>query len=284
MKYLLCLLITCLHIFQMSAKDVTSVLQKLDREMLQREKYFVRKDSVINDLKRQLNLSVTLADSFRISNRIYDQYKSYQYDSAYVYANSTHQLAQRMNDSDALLRAEGKRLFCLLSGGAFYEADAVAKETELKGTSHRARGDFYALCTRLYSDLYYFTKTPAYRETYLVKMKAYRDSVLALLPDTSVVYRLTDALYVSRNSSDKQQKLLRLVADEATDLHQKAIILANAANLYLGKNDTLSSGGIFSVRPQSRDNGEHVKNRAGSLSVCHGLWRIGKPLCALGTG
>lgn len=72
-------------------------------------------------------------------------------------------------------------------------------------------------------------------------MIIYRDSVLNLLPDTSYTHRYVKALYLTKSVNDKKQELKKLLENNSTDIHRKAIILSNLANLYLGKNDTLGA-------------------------------------------
>lgn len=241
MKYLFCIFTICLYSLNSTCKDIKDILSRLDYEISQKDVYLNYKNSAINGLKQRLSHSETTLDSFNITNNIFNEYKSYQYDSAYVYANRTLELARKLDNKDFILISKGNILFCLFSGGAFYEAKDIIKEAEMKGISTKARGEFYSLCTRLYSDLYYFTKTPEYRQSYKKKMTVYRDSVIFLLPDTSYIHQYIKALYLTNSVSKKQTELKSLLINKSADSHQKAIILSNLANLYLEKNDTLSA-------------------------------------------
>lgn len=143
-------------------------LGQLDAEIAKRGSYLARKDSVIRDLKNKL-VAVPATDDerqFCLTSRIYQEYKSFQYDSAYHYASRSLYWAERLKDKDKILSANGNLLFCFFSGGAFKEAADIAGNAPLEGTSPAARGEFYALCTRLYSDMYNYARVDDLRLRY----------------------------------------------------------------------------------------------------------------------
>ena len=143
-------------------------LGQLDAEIAKRGSYLARKDSVIRDLKNKL-VAVPATDDerqFCLTSRIYQEYKSFQYDSAYHYASRSLYWAERLKDKDKILSANGNLLFCFFSGGAFKEAADIAGNAPLEGTSPAARGEFYALCARLYSDMYNYARVDDLRLRY----------------------------------------------------------------------------------------------------------------------
>lgn len=218
-------------------------LGQLDAEIAKRGSYLARKDSVIRDLKNKL-VAVPATDDerqFCLTSRIYQEYKSFQYDSAYHYASRSLYWAERLKDKDKILSANGNLLFCFFSGGAFKEAADIAGNVPLEGTSPAARGEFYALCTRLYSDMYNYARVDDLRLRYQKNIISYRDSVLRLLPDTSYTYQEMRALFGLDLSVEERIRACQHLMEIAGTRHQKAIITSNLASLYLLQKDTLQA-------------------------------------------
>lgn len=161
MKYIIFfLIIWCNFISVYGIDDLKYNLDKLDSEIAKRGIYLSRKDSVINSLKNRLGTvsSEDYENQFFINNEVYQAYKSFQYDSAYNYASRSLFWAEKLNDKDKILSANGDLLFCFFSGGAFKEASDIAASAPVRGASPIKRGEFYALCTRLYSDMYNYAR------------------------------------------------------------------------------------------------------------------------------
>lgn len=221
---------------------VDSILNVLDREIGQRKKYAVAKESVVSDLKRQLKGVYELRQQFLLNDKIYDEYKSYQYDSAYVYAMNAIRCAQELNDRDLKLKADSNLLFCFLSSGLFKEAVDIISMTTVEGTSAQQKGHFYSLCARLYSDLVNYIDLESYKQNY--KQESVRYCNLALLYLEPSSYEYKDALVLKGIGTDIDRKIegYKLLTDSfRNDNHQLAINTSNLANLFLGKKDTVQA-------------------------------------------
>lgn len=244
MKYIIGLLILFLNVFTIySQTDVRQIIKRMDSEIKNRNIYLAAKDSVISEQKNSLSLLSydNYAENFRLNNIIYNLYKSFQYDSAYHYAYETLYWAEKLKDKDKELTAKGNILFCFISGGSFKEAAEIAENISICGVSSQARGEFYALCTRLYSDMYNYTRIERYRNTYMEKLLSYRDSVLALTSDTSYVHQEIQTLFGFELSVSERIAACEKLINNVSDNHRKAIITSNIAGLYLGEKDTLNA-------------------------------------------
>src|ERR1700712_4653490 len=95
--FLLLLLIPCTAF---SSSKTDSLFDQLKNEFSQKSVYDNQKE--ISILKLKKNLTRTQKSNFQgqfgICLKIYDEYKSYQYDSAYVYASKLQELSRQLND------------------------------------------------------------------------------------------------------------------------------------------------------------------------------------------
>lgn len=222
---------------------VDSILNVLDGEIEQRKKYTMAKEYVIADLKGRLKEVSEPGEQFLLNDRIYNEYKSYQYDSAYVYAMNAIRCAGELNDRDLELKAASNLLFCFLSSGLFKEAvDIVNRTTVEEGTSAQQKGHFYSLCARLYSDLANYIDLQSYKQSYKKESVRYCNLALLCLEPSSYAYK--DALVLRDIGADADRKIegyKQLTDSSRNDNHQLAINTSNLANLFLGKKDTLQA-------------------------------------------
>src|ERR1700733_12648810 len=95
--FLFILLFPCLA-FSVTKTD--SLFDQLNRELNNKKIYDQHKEETIQKLKGLLKTVSpdNLQAQFAICTKLYDEYKSYQYDSAYVYATKMLDISHRLND------------------------------------------------------------------------------------------------------------------------------------------------------------------------------------------
>lgn len=222
--------------------QIDSILNVLDMEIEHRKEYAMNKEDVVASLKQQLKGLQEPREQFLLNDRIYDEYKSYQYDSAYVYAMNTKRYADKLNDKDLKVKANSNLLFCFLSAGLFKEAVDIAHTTNIEGSSAKQKAHFYSLCARLYSDLLNYNDLEWYKQNYEKESVQYCDSALQYLDPSSYEYH--DVLVLRNRGADIDRKIAdyKLLVDSSrSDNHQLAINTSNLANLFLGKKDTIQA-------------------------------------------
>lgn len=103
---------------------ILEILGELDKTIDRREQFSGQKERRIMNIKEQL-ASDTLRDRFVLYHRLFDEYRYYQYDSAYVYARKLETLAVKSGRLEEKAIAESALLFCFKSVGFFNEATDV---------------------------------------------------------------------------------------------------------------------------------------------------------------
>ncbi len=153
-----------------------SLLVKLDSLLKQREFFLKKKEDRIASLKDQVKLS---PDKFYTYEKIYEEYKSFIYDSAFSYARKMQTEAYRSNDPIKIASSKIKLSFVLLSSGMFNEAlDTL--HTISRDLPDSIDIAFYSVLSRTYYDLVDFNRDNYFTERYTKLGNQYVDSALML--------------------------------------------------------------------------------------------------------
>ncbi|WP_460556134.1 DUF6377 domain-containing protein [Hymenobacter daeguensis] len=115
---------------------------------------------------------------FDLGLRIYDEYKAFKYDSAFVYCQKITRLAERLGKPEKVEIAKLKLAFVLLSSGLFKETFETLESIRPGFLNVVDKQSFYFLKARAYSDLGDFNQDQTYRPVYYQKALAYADTAL----------------------------------------------------------------------------------------------------------
>ena len=220
-------------------ESIEDVLTRVDKAIEQRDSYGVAKQQRIDELKGQLSGS----NQFGTYNRIFNQYKYYQYDSAYVYARKLEKLAESSGKRIDAAIAQSALLFCYKSVGFFNEATDIIDHFRPEGLPDRLLSDFYLLCAQTYQNLSsYVSGTAELSTEYDQRKMYYYDLALKHAADYSFEYSsiaLDIALvqhYSDRLAIDERKSL---IAQYDLDEHEQAVqySILSAAYNSLGRND-----------------------------------------------
>ncbi len=153
-----------------------------------RQQYDDERTKTIGLLRQQLAESRKLAgsDLFDLNYRLYDEYKSYCYDSARHYGLECLAIAQQQQRDDRYIEAVHALAFSLISAGLLSEADELLKSidrTKLSGQLLTEDYTHQALLWRTRAD--YIRQEPYYTR-YITRSNAYLDSLLCILPEHSM--------------------------------------------------------------------------------------------------
>ena len=76
--------------------------KELDQTLADEPLYLNKKNSVINQLKSNLRFSVSNEIRYSLYEKLYDEYKSYQSDSALVYAKRSLNIAYKNQNNSQI--------------------------------------------------------------------------------------------------------------------------------------------------------------------------------------
>ncbi|MDO7874953.1 DUF6377 domain-containing protein [Hymenobacter sp. ASUV-10] len=128
------------------------------------------------------------AAKFELGLRIYDEYKAFKYDSAFVYCQKIKRLAEALKQPEKIEIAKLKLAFVMLSSGLFKETFETLDSIDPGRLSEADKHNFYFLKARAYSDLGDFNQDQTFRPVYYKKALAYADTTLQFCPPGSYEY------------------------------------------------------------------------------------------------
>lgn len=236
--YLLLLLIPCMAF---AATKTDSLFDQLNKEIINKKNYDDAKEVTIKKLKQSLQTtpSRNLQRQFDLCTRLYDQYKSYQYDSAYVYATKMQYISHALNDKLKSDYSKIKMGFILLSSGMFKETFDNLNGINVKSLPDSVRIEYYSILTRAYYDLAGFDNDGHYTVAYNALANKYIDSAIALSKPDSY-----DRIYFTGYKKQKNGQLqesagdfIELLKHHRLTEHQHAIVASTLSNIYENTKD-----------------------------------------------
>lgn len=144
----------------------------------------------INDIRSlQQSLSATdprsVEKSFEITERIYEEYKIFNYDSAYRYAKKLQDLSHHIQDSNHYASAKLKLIFIMLSAGLYKETYDSLQATHIHASPDSIKAEFYTLWARYYYDIAAYENDNYHSVDYDIKGSELLDTALTYYPANS---------------------------------------------------------------------------------------------------
>ena len=125
------------------AQDSFAILKnELDQTLTNKALYLNKKNSAINQLKSRLRSASSNEIRYLLNEKLYEEYKSYQSDSALVYAKRSLNIAYKNQNSYQINKAQLNLASILGTLGMYNQALEILKPMELKLTPG-LKGEFY---------------------------------------------------------------------------------------------------------------------------------------------
>lgn len=137
------------------AREIKDILDELDKTIERREIFSSQKERRISELRNELG-DARPEEVFPLSRKLFDEYKYYQYDSAYHYARRLESLASDSGNENETVIAQSALLFCFKSVGYFKEAVDIIDDFERRhpeNLPHEILVPFYMLCAETWQNL-----------------------------------------------------------------------------------------------------------------------------------
>lgn len=171
------------------AQDINPILNTLDKELVKKDYYIKLKYNRIKELKRNVHkytLSMDNAKLYGYYMTLFDEYKSFKYDSAYYYLEQAKVKSLLLKDPRLLSRAKIKEGFVLLSSGLFKEAIDTLSSVDAGRLDVSNLFEYYSIKARAYYDLADYNKDLRYNINYIQKGNQYlEDAIRVVKPNTN---------------------------------------------------------------------------------------------------
>src|ERR1700748_3451648 len=156
MKFLLLILLfSSFGYSAYSSEKTDSLLTQLKLELSKMKMYDDQKELRIKKLKNQLEI-VSKTDynkQYNLYSDLYEEYKVYQFDSAYAYTQKLLAISKLTNNVSRQLDTKTRVAFILLSAGMFKETFESLNEINTRLLGDSSKSEYYSLKERAYWDL-----------------------------------------------------------------------------------------------------------------------------------
>lgn len=196
MRNLLSILLVFSSLF-ISAQNINFVLDSLDRELDNNKLYLKIKYDSIQDFKNNIQKFTLSKDDKNLYKHymlLFDEYKSFKYDSAYYYLELAKNKANVLKDSDLLSRTKIKEGFVLLSSGLFKESLDTLNSINVDDLYSKTKFEYYRVLARTYYDLADYNKDQRFNIHYIQKGNVYLEKALEFVEPDSNEYWATESL------------------------------------------------------------------------------------------
>lgn len=191
MKYLLVALTSCFFFVApvWSSSETEKLLKELEQCILYKETYQVQKQERIAALVESLRAAegnkVLMSEIYQ---KLFTEYKSFIYDSAFKYVTRVNELAVESGDRERINRARIMMGFTLLSSGLFKESLDILSNIRPDPADTGTLREYYSVIARTYYDLADYDNDDHYARVYRRTGNLYLDSAIHLLDDHSPEY------------------------------------------------------------------------------------------------
>jgi uncharacterized coiled-coil protein SlyX len=218
--------------FSTKAADRDGLLDELTQALANKPAYFKQRTDRIAMLTGQFNAHKAEDEQkFALGLRIYQEYKSFKYDSAFTYARRLLQLAIKIKSPEKVEASKLNLAFIQVSSGMFKEAFESLESVNPTRLDSGNRAELYFTKARAYSDLVDFNSSDYYRPAYIAKSVAYSDTALAYCrPGSYQALAVQGFRYLKRNDIQASAQIYRRILGLANlTLPQLAVNASTAA-------------------------------------------------------
>nr|WP_315817896.1 DUF6377 domain-containing protein [Paraflavitalea speifideiaquila] len=221
-----------------------SLLEALNSAIAAAASYDQAKVQAMQQLKQSADKipATDFPARFAAYQQLYEEYKIFNYDSAYSYARKLQQTAAALADPLRSDLARIKLSFILLSSGMFKEAFDSLQNIKLHLFPDSLKAEYYSLMARYYYDLADYDNDQYHTPGYNSKANDYMDSALRLFPPDSFSFNYYSGLKNIRNGRREEagHYFQILMNDPHLSYHELALTASTLSDNYIqnGKTDT----------------------------------------------
>ena len=174
-------------------KSTDALLREIDGIIKNRQTYGAEKEARIADLKKLLAEATSDEQRYGFCGRLFDEYRAYNLDSSFVYAQRKEELAHRMDKLDYLDDAAMNMAEVMGTTGMYKEALELLGQIDKKTLPDYLYGYYYHLYRTIYGLMGDYAVTEKVKKEYYRMTDLYRDSLLQVNASDSLGHVLVMA-------------------------------------------------------------------------------------------
>ena len=231
MKKVSSIIICLLFPFILFAKnEIDSLLNVLDKTIENYQIYSNLKEQKLNQLKDLLKITTVDDQRFVICGKLYDEYRSYNSDSALTYARKKLVIAGKLNDIRKLNDSRLNLASIMGTLGMYKEAIDILNDIDIK-KSPDLKAYYFHIYRTIYGSMSDYAVSIQEKARYDLRTADFRDSLLAVNPPSSSPHIMvrSDQLTVKKQYDEALKLLLPYFPTIKDNNHDRAIIAYSIA-------------------------------------------------------
>ena len=220
-------------------KSTDALLREIDGIIKNRQTYGAEKEARIADLKKLLAEATSDEQRYGFCGRLFDEYRAYNLDSSFVYAQRKEELAHRLNKQDYLDDAAMNMAEVMGTTGMYKEALELLGKIDKKTLPDYLYAYYYHLYRTIYGLMGDYAVTEKAKKEYYRMTDLYRDSLLQVNVSDSLGHALVmaDKYIVHARYDEAIDMLMEYYSKPSLDDHAQAMITYTISEGYRLKGD-----------------------------------------------
>ncbi|SDB75544.1 hypothetical protein SAMN05192581_1002168 [Bacteroides ovatus] len=220
-------------------KSTDALLREIDGIIKNRQTYGAEKEARIADLKKLLVEAASDEQRYGFCGRLFDEYRAYNLDSSFVYAQRKEELAHRLNKLDYLDDSAMNMAEVMGTTGMYKEALELLGKIDKKTLPDYLYGYYYHLYRTIYGLMGDYAVTEKAKKEYYRMTDLYRDSLLQINASDSLGHALVmaDKYIVHARYDEAIDMLMEYYSKPSLDDHAQAMITYTISEGYRLKGD-----------------------------------------------
>ena len=220
-------------------KSTDALLREIDGIIKNRQTYGAEKEARIADLKKLLVEAASDEQRYGFCGRLFDEYRAYNLDSSFVYAQRKEELAHRLNKLDYLDDSAMNMAEVMGTTGMYKEALELLGKIDKKTLPNYLYGYYYHLYRTIYGLMGDYAVTEKAKKEYYRMTDLYRDSLLQINASDSLGHALVmaDKCIVHARYDEAIDMLMEYYSKPSLDDHAQAMITYTISEGYRLKGD-----------------------------------------------
>lgn len=263
-------------LYCLSQPNIAPLLKEFEETKQHAAKYDKQKQTIIDGIKNKLRRIDDLPSRFSLNLQLYEEYKSFNYDSSYTYAWKLREIATQLNDPARVEQAKLKLSFALLSAGLFKEAADSLNCVTIQAVHDSLKTEYYLLMGRLNYDLSDFSNDSYHTAGYVEKGNRFLDSGLQLLPVNSFHYSYFNGLkdIKSDNNEAALNNYRQLINRPGLSYHEIALTASTLSDIYI-QNNEIDTAIVLLIKAAIADIKSSTKETAAAFNLANLLYKKG---------
>jgi hypothetical protein len=251
-----------------------ALLNRLDQTIAERQYYMDVREKRIDELKQMLKTPhISMEQAYELSTRLYSEYKTYNCDSAFYYAENALRIAQFWKHDYCIPESKLNVVSVFNVIGMYKEALDMLASIDRNRLPDELKIKYFNNYKEVYRN---YSNNNVYAVEYKQISDNYRDSLLNSLDKTSEHYLIVySEKLLEQNQPDESAKILfDLLKAVEPENHSFAVLTHGIANVFMVKGD-IEQAKVYYAKSAAADIENAIKENASMQALALLLYESG---------